>query len=577
MKASFRRRLRRTAFAAAAVGGLVAASLAVADARWPFPSERLLLAAAPRVIDGGGELIALRVRGGDEQLCEPVRLEDMGRWLPMAIVAIEDERFRWHPGVDPRSVGRAAWVNLRSGRVREGASTITMQVVDLTLGTGRSFSGKAVEALRALQLERLLSKDEILEQYLNRIPVGGNLVGAAAGARGWFGKAPADLTLGEAALLAGLPQAPGKLRPDRRPDRAERRRLEVLDSMLVLGWITDEEHARAAAEPIPREMLVTRGVEAERAPHLAEWALARRAVGGETLIDPRLQTIAQELVQRHRSRLPRGADVALAIIDVEESALVAHVGSADHGDPLDGEVDGARALRSPGSALKPFLYAAALEAGLLRMEDELLDAPLEVDGWRPRNFEGGTSGEVTASEALRRSLNLPAIRVAHLAGMGRCVGVLESVGVSLPEGTAERSGLALATGATRVRLIDLVNGYATLARRGVRCRVRLFSDDRQGAVAPALSPATCEALWSALSDEARAPRVHHGASHVGSVGFMWKTGTSAGHADAWAVGHDLRFAAGVWVGRFDGAGDPAFVGAEVAEPILAELFAAIRD
>jgi len=565
----------RVGAAVGALGVLAVAAFLHADARSPFPLDALSPPAERVVRASDGTALALRV-ASDDQWCRPIPLAEMGDWLPRAAVAVEDVRFRRHAGVDPRAIGRAAAANARAMGVRQGGSTITMQLASMALGTERSLRGKAVEAFRALQLERLWSKDEILEAYLNRIPQGGNAVGVWAGARAWFGKEPADLALHEAALLAGLPQAPARLRPDRHPGAARDRRRRVLERMCAAGMIREDALERAASAPLPVRMRsALAGVDADLAPHAAERLLARRAGGGTSTIDPAVQELCLRVAARHARALPAGTDVAIAVVDVEAAALVAHVGSADHRDPVDGQVDGAFARRSPGSALKPFVYAAAFERGRLAPGGVVVDGPIELAGWRPGNFEDGFAGEVSVADALRRSLNTPAFRAASLAGIDAVLGAIEAAGIDLGAEARAEAGLAVVTGAAPVRLVDLATGYATLARGGLYVPTRTTSDAPIAPGERVLSKETCDALYRILSDDARAPRVRGGASHVGGVGFMWKTGTSSGHADAVAAGHGRGRAIAVWVGRFDGAGDPRFVGCEAAEPILAELFAAI--
>ncbi|QDV06228.1 Penicillin-binding protein 1F [Planctomycetes bacterium Poly30] len=587
-----RGRLRRWLVRAAAGGGLAIAAAWLAaplgyrllDARYPLSLASLELPPSGHVSAAeGGPEFARRV-AKDEQWRRPVPLSEMGRWLPLATIAIEDVRFREHGGVDARAVARAAVRNVRSLRVREGASTLTMQLVGMTHRTPRTLRGKAIEAFRALQVEDRLSKDEILERYLNAVPYGANVVGAAMGAEAWFGCSAADLSLGEAALLAGLPQAPSRLQPDRHPERARARREAVLSAMRRAGLITEDEAIAAREVPVPQRLWPGRSG-APPLPatlHAAAWSLGERPSGGTTALRPELQTLADRLVRAHCERLAPGTEIALLAIDVAGARVVAHIGSAAQNDPLDGQVDGARAWRSPGSTLKPFVYAAAMEAGLIDADTLLDDTALDLDGWRPTNFDGAFGsfgGRVTVADALRRSLNLPALRAGQIAGLDRCLGLIEAAGVVLPESARRESGLALVTGGTRVRLVDLVNAYATLARGGLYRPTGLWADGSDGTLEAvrAISETTCEVLNDILSDEHRAPRIHGGGSHVGGVGFMWKTGTSSGHRDAWAVGHNGEFSVGVWVGRFSGAGDPAYVGAEVAEPILAEFMAALKS
>lgn len=528
--------------------------------RWPVSRE---------LRDARGRLVHESV-GVDEQWRRPIPLAEMGPWLPLATIAVEDERFRSHPGVDPIAVARAALSNATSGRVVSGASTLTMQLARMADPRPRGWTAKGLEALRALDLERRTTKDELLEHYLNVAPYGGNLRGVDVAARRWFGVRPADLSLAGAALLAGLPQSPERLRPDRHPDAARDRRDHVLDRMLALGFVDDETWQRARTSavtlaPAPR---------ASEAPQFAAWALARRPAGGTTTLDLDLQRVVEATLARRAAHWPAGTQAAVVVVENEDAAVRAYVGSLDARDPREGQVDGARARRSPGSTLKPFVYAAAFEAGRLAPDDTVLDAPLELDGWRPRNFDRGTDGEVTVREALRRSLNLPALRVAQRAGLARTTGVLASCGVRLRADDAARAGLALVTGGVEVRLVDLVEAYATLARDGEHRALRLFPDE-PASPTRALSPRTARALTDILSSEHGAPAGWDRAR--GTDDFAWKTGTSAGHRDAWAIGYDARFTVGVWVGRFPGAGDARYVGGEVAEPVLAELFAALAD
>jgi penicillin-binding protein 1C len=267
------------------------------------------------------------------------------------------------------------------------------------------------------------------------------------------------------------------------------------------------------------------------------------------------------------------------VIDIEAAAIVALVGSADPNDPVDGQVNGVLAARSSGSTLKPFLFAAAFDARRLAPDSVIDDLPIERAGWSPQNFDGTSQGFVTAAEALQRSLNVPAIWITEKLGLLRCVGVLNAVGIPLRIDTPQRGGLALAVGAVEVTLLDLTNGYATLGRGGVRRAPRLFVDE-ESAASRVLDPATCANVDEILSNRGRelagqAPAVNVASFPLSETPwFMWKTGTSSGRRDAWAVGHNRRFAIGVWVGRFSGAGHTEFVGRDAAEPLLKSLFEA---
>ncbi len=565
--------IRGTLFATAATAALAGIMLLVCWQMFPFP-ENLLDPApcGPVVFDREGRpLLGLTDQSG--QWTRPARLPDISPWLVKATIAVEDQRFFKHRGIDPIAVLRAAGQNLGSARVVSGASTLTMQLCRMLDPRPRTFFAKSVESLRALQLECRIDKVEILERYLGLAPYGGNIRGVAAASRIWFGKSAADLCLSEAALLAGLPQSPTRLRPDRYPMRALKRRAMVLDSMYMRGMISEEEFLIAAAQPLG---VLALGNAADRwrsenARHVAWWALARRPEGGRTTVDLDLQDAVEGMVRDQAAALPRGTDLAVVVIHVPTGEIRALVGSADFEDQADGQVNGALAWRSPGSALKPFLFAAAFSAGRLGPDSPVPDRPLDRRGYRPTNFAAGHAGSVTAAEALRTSLNLPALRITEAVGIQRCVGILESVGLRLPRDAAARGGMALATGAIEVRLLDLTNAYATLARKGIHRPARLFFDERDSERSALCADVTA-VVNDILSVDHRDPNSRAGLTRTQRLWFTWKTGTSSGFRDAWAVGHNRKFAIGVWAGRFSGAGDPSYVGATAAEPLLTALF-----
>ncbi len=544
------------------------AALAVVWHVCPFPVERLeQWPASPQVLDRHGRPM-LELVGHDDHWRFPARLEQISPWLVKATIAVEDARFERHVGIDPAAVGRAVMQNVRSGRIVSGASTLTMQLCRMMDDRPRTLGAKLIESFRAVQLERLLSKDEILELYLNVAPYGGNLRGVEAASLAYFGKSARDLSLGEAALIAGLPQSPSRLRPDRHPDRAAQRRRIVLSRMLELGMIDQRRHDDAAAMPIAME---GRGLRSMHATHAAWLALQRRSAGSRTTLDLAVQHEVERCVQRHHTSLPEGSQVAVAVIDLEDGAILAMVGAADPHDERSGQVNGVTARRSPGSALKPFIYAAAFEAGRLDARSTVYDVPIHRDGWSPHNFEGGFEGEVTAAEALGRSLNVPAILVAEGVGLDRGLGTIEAAGIRLGDGAATRGGLAAVVGAVEVTLLDLTNGYATLGRGGVRMPPRLFADEPVESVR-VLGRHACAVVDDILASHRRRPSGMMDLAPGDVPWFTWKTGTSSGRRDAWAVGHNGRYAIGVWAGRFDGRADPAFIGRSAAEPLLGALF-----
>ncbi len=521
-----------------------------------------------RIEDRHGQAL-LRQVGVDDQWREPIPLESMGPHLPAAVMAVEDERFLTHLGVDPIATTRAVFQNLRHAQVISGASTLTMQVCKMLDPAPRTLRTKWIEAIRALKYEREHQKDEVLELWLNIAPFGSNLRGVRAASLHWFGVEPEDLHLAEAALLAGLPQSPERLRPDRNPDVAQKRRNHVLDRMLTERWIDQETHAEAIRQPVqlfhhPEDHAIPDAV--------GFLAAQRRPRGGTTTIDPVLQDETKTLIQEHLLRLPAGTDAAAVIIDTSTNSLVALVGSPNRTDPQDGWVNGATALRSPGSALKPFLYGTAYESGRFSPESDIPDRAINREGWTPNNYHRTFDGLVSARDALRRSLNVPAILLTEATGVAKNVATLRKLGLSLPENATERGGLALAVGGLEVSLLELTNAYATLARSGEHAPVRMFQDEPELHRNKVFAPETCGHLNHDLASWAHAPAGMDELPPRDRPWFMWKSGTSSGHRDAWALGHNGEYAIGFWVGHFDGAGDPAFVGREAAGPLLADAF-----
>lgn len=566
---SWKLRLRRLAGCTITLLLLAYAAICYAWYTSPFPVAQFdQQPVSPLVTDRSGQTLLYLV-GDNDQWRQPVPLEKISPWLVQATLAAEDARFRQHRGIDYSALMRATCQNLAHGRVVSGASTLTMQVCRQLERRPRTLSAKLWQILRAWQLERLRTKDQILEAYLNLAPYGGNVLGAEAAAQWFYGKHAADLSLGEAALLAGLPQSPNRFRPDRHPDEAGLRRQFVLRRMRELGMVTAAQADAAASEPLPTGS--SRRMSA--APHAAWLALQKRPLGGRTTIDLPKQRAVESAITQQVAQWPALTDVAVCVIDIANSDIVAWVGSADPTDPRDGQVNGGLAKRSPGSALKPFLYAAAFQSRRLGPESRVYDGPLERAGWSPENFDKTFSGELPAAEALRRSLNVPAILVTEQVGLSRCLGTLGACGVVLPSNAAQRGGLALAVGGIEVNLLDLTNGYATLGRSGITRRPRLFVDE----AAPsekALDSDACATINDILSVRHRRPKGWEQLTESQLPWCMWKTGTSSGHRDAWAIGHNGRYAIGIWVGRFSGAGHIDYVGQEAAEPLLATLFAA---
>lgn len=574
-----RRNFRRCVISLILLVTSAAAIVVVFQIVFPFPIEKLeQWPTSPRVEDRTGRPL-LQLVGDDGQWRFPIPLDEMSPWIMQATIAAEDERFHEHSGVDTTALLRAVLQNLYAAEVVSGASTISMQLCRMVDDRPRTITAKLIETFRAIQIERRYSKSEILEHYLNIAPYGGNVRGIEAASLRYFQKSAGNLSLGEAALLAGLPKSPTRFRPDRYPERARIRQAYVLRRMREVGMISSRQEQLARSWQVDCRSESAQHDNDQRSAgnfrqsgaHAAWLGLRRRPEGGRTTINPTCQTTTETLVNHHLADLPAGSDIAVVAIDIVNSEIVALVGSADFSDPVDGQVNGVLARRSPGSTLKPFLYATAFDARRLNADSVVHDSAIERGGWRPDNFDRTFQGQMTVADALRESRNVPAILLLEALGTSRCIAVLEAAGVRFPKNAEQLGGLAIAVGAIETTLLDLTNAYATLGRKGRFAKPRLFVDEilEQRAV---LSESACQTVNAILASTERVPRGCEGVPSSQLPWFMWKTGTSSGRRDAWAVGHNGRFAIGVWVGRFSGAGHEAFLGREAAEPLLTRLF-----
>jgi len=522
-----------------------------------------------RVVDRDGRLLrAYATSEGRWRL--PARIADVDPKFFDVLLAYEDKRFRIHRGVDPLALARAAMQLAGSGRIRSGGSTLTMQVARLLEPrSGRSVVAKLRQMVRALEIERTLSKDEIVSLYLDLAPYGGNIEGIRAAALSYFGKEPRRLSLGEAALLVALPQSPELRRPDRSAAAARAARNRVLDRYAASGNVPADEIALAKAEPVPagrRPMPLF-------APHAADRAVAQAAPGSEVRlsIDAELQKNLEELA-RERVRtlsLTLGPDISLAMLAVDNASgeVRALVGSPDYFDARRaGQVDMTQALRSPGSTLKPFIYGLGFEDGFIHPETLIEDRPTRYGGYAPQNFDFTFQGTVTVRKALQLSLNLPALTVLDEVGASRFAARLKQAGAGLVLPDGEAPGLAVGLGGVGIKLSDLVMLYAGVARLGTTLPLREHVSPPAGEGTRLMTPV---AAWYVGRVLLGTPPPENGVG--GRIAF--KTGTSYGYRDAWSVGFDGRHTIGIWVGRPDGAPVPGLVGRAAAAPILFDAFA----
>ncbi|MET6678788.1 peptidoglycan glycosyltransferase PbpC [Citrobacter amalonaticus] len=514
-----------------------------ADKIWPLPLREVNPA---RVVVAHDGTPLWRFADADGIWRYPVTLEEVSPRYLEALINYEDRWFWQHPGVNPLSILRAARQDLSSGRVISGGSTLTMQVARLLDPHPRTFGGKFRQLWRALQLEWHLSKRDILTLYLNRAPFGGTLQGIGAASWAYLGKPPSQLSYSEAALLAVLPQAPSRLRPDRWPDRAEAARNKVLERMAIQGIWSPRQVEESREEPVwltPRQM-------PQLAPLFSRMMLGKNQ-GDKivTTLDAGLQRQLEELAQNWKGRLPARSSLAMIVVDHTDMSVRGWVGSVDlNDDTRFGHVDMVKAIRSPGSVLKPFVYGLALDDGLIHPASLLQDVPRRSGDYRPGNFDSGFHGPVSMSEALVRSLNLPAVQVLEAYGPKRFTAQLRNSGLPLylPAGAAPN--LSLILGGAGARLEDMVAGYSTFARHGKAGKLRLQPGDPL-VERPLMSSGAAWIIRRILADEAQ-PLPDSSLPRVAPL--AWKTGTSYGYRDAWAIGLNARYVIGIWTGRPDG-------------------------
>jgi penicillin-binding protein 1C len=573
----WRRRLRTFAYLLAAC-----ALLLVAVRLWPHPplADRGMSSVA--VVDRHGKLLRLTL-AADERYRLWTPLQEISPVLVQGVLLHEDAWFYWHPGVNALSVARGAWSTYGSGEARIGGSTITMQYARLRwqLDTHHPY-GKLVQIARALQLEACYSKHEILEAYLNAAPYGGNIEGVGAASRIYFRKDASELTLPEALTLAVLPQAPsrrGRLSADDSGASYLGAGLSAARGRLYARWRARHppDAARDAQMALPLRLHATRELPF-RAPHLVERVLADRALHPDpgprlqTTLDLRMQSIAEERVRSYLRRTrQRGLDnAAVLVIDTRDMGVRALVGSADYFDPhIHGQVNASVAKRSPGSTLKPFIYALALDQGVLHPATVLRDVPTAFGPYTPENFDGRFLGPVTAQEALVRSRNIPAVTVASQLTSPSFYEFLKQAGVS--HMASERHyGLALVLGGGETSMEELARMYAMLGNDGRLRSLRWRHDDPGELGAELLSPEASFITRDMLRQHPR-PGFEFGAQSADRMQIAWKTGTSWGFRDAWTAGLVGPYAIVVWMGNFDGSGNPALVGVDAAAPLFFEL------
>ncbi|MBF0531218.1 MAG: penicillin-binding protein 1C, partial [Deltaproteobacteria bacterium] len=484
-----------------------------------------------------------------------------------ALINYEDRWFYYHPGINPWSLIRAAVNYIRHGQVITGGSTLTMQVARILEPHDRTITGKLRQIFRAIQLELHYSKTDILTMYLNYAPFGGPIDGVQAACYTYLSKSASELSHAEAALLAVLPQAPSRLRPDRHSRSAAKARDKVLDRLVQVGIWTGEAAREAKMEKVVWRFEARPLLAPLLAQHLRSRAYSSSPV--RTTLDVGWQQIVADQVQQYIMTMPAHTSAAALVVENSKMTVKAYVGSADFlDDSRFGHVDMVRAYRSPGSLLKPFLYALALEEGLIHSESLLVDAPTSFSGYRPLNFSEGFSGPVSAGEALNRSLNIPAVDLLDRIGPNFFDARLKQGGLTLKYPHQGTPNLSMILGGVGTSLEDLVGAYSALAREGLAAKPR-YTLDSSLKERRMMSPGAAYIIRKIMQEN---PRPDRSAGRLDSKQpIAWKTGTSYGYRDAWAVGVTDNYTVGIWVGRPDGTPSPGQYGRATAAPLLFRL------
>lgn len=530
---------------------------------------------SPEMLDRNGYLLFARLNADDQWLFQR-ELAEISPYLVKATIAVEDSHFYAHPGIDPIAVMRAAWQNASALRIKSGASTLAMQVVKLVYQEAELPCNKLLQAAQALRLRSRLSAQEIIQAYLNRAPYGSNLTGCEAAARRYFGKPAKELTLPEAALLAALPKAPTAYSPYLHPAKAKKRRNFVLQRMLEEGMISRDEWQQATDQPLRARYYDF----PKHAPHTA--ALYADEMQNHhrirTTLDIQIQQMAEQTLKKSIAQY--GVEItngAVIVIDTPSAEVLARVGSVDFfSSSTDGQFDASRAMRSPGSALKPFVYGLAMEQNRLYPDEILLDAPWNRGLYFPENFDQQYRGLVSAKDALNQSLNIPALTVLQRAGIEPFVKWMQQAGVSTLNKKMEEYGLGIILGDCEARLDELAQAYCMIANLGIDRPLQLLMNESESESRRLLSKGTCLALYDMLEQtppnqlrDDLIPNVHTASK------LCWKTGTSQGYRDAWVFMFNQHYVVGVWSGNNDARSSKWLVGAKSAVPLGEKIFRAL--
>ncbi len=525
------------------------------------------------------------------------RIADDGQWrfphnrhvpekFKKCIIQFEDRNFYKHWGVSLRAIARAIKQNLSAGRVVSGGSTITMQVIRLMRkGKSRSIYEKIIESILATRIEWRYSKEEILAYYASNAPMGGNVVGLDAAAWRYFGATADELSWAESALLAVLPNAPGLIYPGKNQQKLLEKRNRLLTALFQAGEIDSLAYQLALTEPLPNKPPDL----PQLAPHLTEKLISQNYKGKRVVstLDKNIQTQVTKILQIHHEQFKKNEiyNAACLVIDINKNEVLAYVGNVNNDDAEHGsEVDIICSPRSTGSILKPFLYAAMINDGLITPEQLVADIPTHISGYTPKNYNQTYDGAVAASKALARSLNVPAVRMLQEYGIARFHYLLQKLGITTLHKPSAHYGLSLILGGAEATLWDLSAIYSSMARS-----LNQYPDYKSDLNeppkyilndtiivnknnTPVINPAASWFTFKAMLEVSRPDEESNWQYFNTSNKIAWKTGTSFGHRDAWSIGLNADYLVAVWVGNADGEGRPGLMGVKVAAPILFDVF-----
>lgn len=525
------------------------------------------------VTDRNEELLGARI-ASDGQWRFPPRNTTPEK-IKECLITFEDKHFYHHWGVNPFAIGRAFYQNVKNKRIVSGGSTLTMQTIRLARNESRTFREKLIEMIWATRLEFRASKEEILSMYISHAPFGGNVVGLDAAAWRYFGHSADDLSWAESAMLAVLPNAPAMIHLSKGRKTLLDKRNRLLKQLLEKKTIDSSTYELAISEPLPDEP--------HPLPHIAPYLVSRfyQERNGEysrSTINKGIQTQVEDLAERWSNEFGRSdiRNLAILVIDIPSNQVVAYCGNV-HFDRKQGgnQVDVIQAPRSTGSILKPFLYYAMLQEGSLLPDMLLPDVPVNINGFTPQNFSMQFEGAVPASEALARSLNIPAVTMLQRYGVPKFHSFLQQIGLKTINRSSSHYGLSLILGGAEATLWDVTNAYAMMGRSLLQLPQRscslLLPTSRITVSTDPFQPGAVWQTFDALKEVNR-PEEIDWKSIPSMQTIAWKTGTSYGFRDAWAVGVTPRYAVGVWVGNATGEGKPGLVGAQTAGPVLFDIF-----